>query len=160
MACFFVISWQLEDLKKSGGDSKSWIWQLLMETFNMQYKQVSMQVKEAINSFFLIVQKKNRPTRKIAETLEWPNQQFGPVFKRRNVLASSATPKDLEDHRRQLNWVIAFVFCSSVCWSCSVSWFLFLWILPCLCCLLLCLSMLVFDHYFLIKFWTCLLVFI
>ena len=72
----------------------------------MPSKEVLMQVKEAI----IRLKNQNRPIREIAETLGGPNQQIGTFLKRRNALASSATPKGLGDHRKQLQWMIAEFF--------------------------------------------------
>lgn len=37
---------------------------------------------------------------------QWPNQQSGTLVEIRNALPSSASPKDVKDHRRQLKWMI------------------------------------------------------
>lgn len=52
-----------------------------------------MHVKEAI---IRLEKKKKIIIREIPKQWEWPNQQFGTFFKRKNPLASSATPKCLE----------------------------------------------------------------
>ncbi len=48
---------------------------------------------------------KNKPIREIAKTLGVAKQLFGTFLKRRNAPVSSATPKDPEDHGKQLWWM-------------------------------------------------------
>lgn len=55
----------------------------------------------------------NRPkqtNQRDSKNFEWPNQQCGNFLNRMNALLSSATPKDLQDHRGQLQWMIAEFF--------------------------------------------------
>ena len=64
---------------------------------NMKSKELSVSVKQAISR----LKHQNKPIREITKTLRMakPTVTF---LKRKNVLESSGTPKDLEDHGKQL----------------------------------------------------------
>ena len=53
-----------------------------------------MQMKESI----IRLKNKTNLSDRWQKLYEWPNQQFSTFLKRENTLASSARPKDLEDH--------------------------------------------------------------
>ena len=69
------------------------IWNLLLSTLNMRSKELTLSVKPAI----IRLKNQNKPIREIAKTLG--------VLKRKNAPVSSATPKDPEDHGKQLWWM-------------------------------------------------------
>ncbi len=74
---------------------------LLMSTVKMRSKELSLSVKQAI----IRLKNKKKPIREIAKTLGVAKTTFGTFLKRRNAPVSSATPKDPEDHGKQLWWM-------------------------------------------------------
>ena len=74
----------------------------LQSILKMRAKELSLSVKQAI----IRLKYQNKPIREIAKT----NQLFGTFLKRKNAPVSSATPKDPEDHRKQLWWMTEELF--------------------------------------------------
>ncbi len=70
----------------------------MLSTVKMRSKELSLSVKQAI----IRLKKQNKPIREIAKTLGVAKTLFGTFLKRRNAPVSSATPKDPEDHGKQL----------------------------------------------------------
>ncbi len=77
------------------------IWNLLLSTVKMRSKELSLSVKQAI----IRLKKQNKPIREIAKTLGVAKTTVWNILKRRNAPVSSATPKDPEDHGKQLWWM-------------------------------------------------------
>ena len=75
------------------------IWNLLLSTLNMRSKELSLSVKQAI------VRLKNQ--RKIAKTLGVAKSTVWNILKKKEC---SATPKDPEDHGKQLWWMTEELF--------------------------------------------------
>ncbi len=69
----------------------------MLSTVKMRSKELSLSVKQAI----IRLKKQNKPIREIAKTFV---VLFG-TFLKRNAPVSSATPKDPEDHGKQLWWM-------------------------------------------------------
>ncbi len=74
------------------------IWNLLLSTVKMRSKELSLSVKQAI----IRLKKQNKPIREIAKTLGVAKTTVWNFLKRRNAPVCSATPKDPEDHGKQL----------------------------------------------------------
>ncbi len=74
---------------------------LLLSTVKMRSKELSLSVKQAI----IRLKKQNKPIREIAKTLGVAKTTVWNILKRRNAPVSSATPKDPEDHGKQLWWM-------------------------------------------------------
>lgn len=81
---------------EKGVDSKCNL-HLVDDQWNFQYA-VLMEVKKPIHSAY---KNKINISLRSQKHQEWPNQQFGEFFKKEKVLANSAKPKALEDHRRR-----------------------------------------------------------
>ena len=74
------------------------IWNLLLSTLNMRSKELSLSVEQAI----IRLKNQNKPIREIAKTLGVAKSIVWNILKKKE---RSATPKDPEDHGKQLWWM-------------------------------------------------------
>ena len=74
------------------------IWNLLLSTLNMRSKELSLSVKQAI----IRLKNQNKPIREIAKTLDVAKSTVWNILKKKE---RSASPKDPEDHGKQLWWM-------------------------------------------------------
>ena len=79
------------------------IWNLLLSTLNMRSKVLSLSVKQAI----IRLKNQNKPIREIAKTLGVAKSTVWNILKNKE---RSATPKDPEDHGKQLWWMTEELF--------------------------------------------------
>ncbi len=77
------------------------IWNLLLSTVKMRSKSCHYQWSKPSLGW----KKQNKPIREIAKTLGVAKTTVWNILKRRNAPVSSATPKDPEDHGKQLWWM-------------------------------------------------------
>ncbi len=78
------------------------IWNLLLSTVKMRSKELSLSVKQAIIRLKKTKQTHQRDSKNIRRG---QNNCLKTFLKRRNAPVSSATPKDPEDHGKQLWWM-------------------------------------------------------
>ena len=87
------------------------IWNLLLSTLNMRFKELSLSVKQAI----IRLKNLNKLIREIAKTLGVAKSTVGNILKKKECNTkvqqlSSATPKDPEDHGKHMWWMTEKLF--------------------------------------------------